>query len=371
MIAAKPNKTNKRIAQIVLTLLLCMPGVGLKADSFTSAELLTNTLAGGLQCLDWKITGICVYLKCGIFGCKIVTKPKIEHNMPDLVFSAHQQPGDNAWLEARLAHGTVAKAGLQALMSPVSPIVDSGDMSGANSKLKGAGQAVAFNDVHAIGNPYAVLITKASMGVPFLCKSYVKPLFPYILTELDAIAWRFELIEAAAHPSSWVPGAYEIGSWPLNTWGAVYPRIGSVHQVDPPKAAAVTVQRAADIVTKTKQIPHVYVPYASDNDEEYTVGDITATTRADCEASDGFWDTLTDIPKCIQQKFTQFLPSGSEKTDWWQMISPIRTECETFGTAGEWSLGKQSDDERFAWLYWRKYECCVPSGGFLLFSVKF
>lgn len=324
MMAIQQKMINKRLVAALLSLLLCVTGTGAKADSFTSAELLAYTLAGGLQCLDWKLTGICVSLKCGITGCKIVTKPKIEHNLPDLVFSAFQQPGDNPWLEARLTHGAVAKAGLQALMSPYSPLTDSGDLSGANSKLKGAGQAVAFNDVHAVGNPHSVAITTALMGAPFLCQSRVKPLFPYMLTELDAIAWRFEEIEAGAHPASWIPGMREIGNWPLNTWGSIFPRVGSLHQVDPPKAAAVAVQRAADIVTQKKQLPHVYVPYPSE---------------------------------------------GNEETDWWQMISPVRTECEHFGAGGEWSLGKQSDDERFAWLYWRQYECCVPSGGILLFSI--
>ena len=85
----KTPKSRRRLVAATVMLALSVPGINsVKAGSFTSAELLTYTLAGGLQCLNWKITGICVYLKCGIFGCKIVTKPKIEPNMPDLVFSA-------------------------------------------------------------------------------------------------------------------------------------------------------------------------------------------------------------------------------------------------------------------------------------------
>ncbi len=369
MSTAKLKNMNKRLASTCLALLLSTSSMTVKAGSFTSLDLLAHTIAGGLQCLNWRIVGLCVSLKCGLFGCKVVTVPKIKHNLPDLVFSAFQQPGDNPWVEARLLHGTVAKAGLQALMSPYSPITDSGDLSSANSHLQGATINVAFNDVHAIGNPHASIITRAKMGVSFLCRSSVKPMFPYILTELDAIAWRFELIEAAAHPASYIPGLREIGNWPANTWGSVFPRIGSLQQVDPPKAAAVAVQRAADIVTQVNQVPHVYVPYASDEQETVLVGDITATTQEACEGSGGEWDTTTTLPKCLQQQSAQWLPEGNEKTDWWQMISPIRTQCEHFGAAGEWSSGKQSDDERFAWIYWREYECCMPTGGIFLFSI--
>jgi len=361
------RKMHRRLSLACLSLLLCFSSV--RAGSFTSLDVFAASVAGGRQCLNWCVVGLCVYVKCGLFGCKVKTTPKIRHNLPDLVFSAFQQPGDNPWIEARALHGAVAKAGLQALMSPYSPLSDSGDLSSANSHQQGASLNVAFNDVHAIGNPHASFFSRADFGVRFLCQSRVKPLFPYMLTELDAVAWRFELIEAGLHPASFVPGQREIGNWPLNTWGSVYPRIGSLIQADPPKAAAVAVQRAANIVTQTKQVPHVYVPYASNDREDLLRGDLTATTQEVCEESGGFWDTLPDVPRCLQQQSAQWLPAGNEKTDWWQMISPTRSQCEHFGAPGEWSADKQSDDERFAWNYWREYQCCVPTAGSYLFSI--
>ena len=70
-----------------------------RADSFTSAEVVEATTA--VDCLDWKIVGVCLKLKCGIFGCRIKARPWVEHRIPDLVVSAYNEPGENPWVEGR------------------------------------------------------------------------------------------------------------------------------------------------------------------------------------------------------------------------------------------------------------------------------
>ena len=54
-------------------------------------------------------------------------------------------------------------------------------------------------------------------------------------------------------------GLKEIGNWPLNTWGNVFPRTGMALQQEEPKAGAILAQRAGEITTRSAQ-PHVYVP---------------------------------------------------------------------------------------------------------------
>jgi integrating conjugative element protein (TIGR03756 family) len=61
------------------------------------------------------------------------------------------------------------------------------------------------------------------------------------------------------YPASFIPGLREIGAWPLQTWGGVYPRTGWTVQAEEPKAAAINAQRAGDIVTRTVQT-HLYLP---------------------------------------------------------------------------------------------------------------
>jgi hypothetical protein len=71
---------------------------------------------------------------------------------------------------------------------------------------------------------------------------------------MTGIALPLEMFYAA----SLIPGLREIGNWPLQTWGGVYPRTGWTTQAEEPKAAAVNAQRAGDIVTRDNQ-PHIYM----------------------------------------------------------------------------------------------------------------
>jgi integrating conjugative element protein (TIGR03756 family) len=125
-----------------------------------------------------------------------------------------------------------------------------------------------------------------------------------------------------AYPQALVPGLREIGNWPLNTWGSVYPRSGWLLQPDQPKAAAVAAQRVGDIVTRGAE-PHVYWEVASGGVFE----------------SD---NKLVWRPQSLEER--------NDKTGDWQMLSPVMgTGCETFGandtaSIGGWSGGKLAAD---------------------------
>ena len=47
----------------------------------------------------------------------------------------------------------------------------------------------------------------------------------HFMSGLDALSWRQECPEIF-YPASLLPGLREIGTWPLQTWGGVYPRTG-------------------------------------------------------------------------------------------------------------------------------------------------
>ncbi|WP_181943746.1 TraU family protein, partial [Klebsiella pneumoniae] len=91
----------------------------------------------------------------------------------------------------------------------------------------------------------------------YSCKGAATAWQPYFLSNLDALMWRTGLPESV-YPEALTPGRREIGATTAgNMWGNVYPRSGFVTQTDDYKAAAVTAQRAADIITRPGQI-HVY-----------------------------------------------------------------------------------------------------------------
>lgn len=201
------------------------------------------------------------------------------------------------------------------------------------------------------------------------CPSQARPFLPYYLSELDVIGWRMGIPDRFA-PESLIPGATAIGNWPLNTWGSVYPRTGFVTQTDPTKAAAVAAQRAIDITT-SPAAPHVYIPFGYSGEREVTFGQ-RGLDQTECLLGGGRWEIDGENDgNCHPRRSVQWLPASNAATDVWQMVSPVTGQCDHFGSADpSWSHGKQSTDHRYAWNYWRQYQCCLEGPGAFLYSIS-
>ncbi|EGH15327.1 hypothetical protein PSYMP_29053, partial [Pseudomonas amygdali pv. morsprunorum str. M302280] len=63
----------------------------------TSATLAASTLSP--DCLEYKVVGICYWLLCTPFGCKVKTSTKVRHFVPDAVVSSYSNTGENPWVE--------------------------------------------------------------------------------------------------------------------------------------------------------------------------------------------------------------------------------------------------------------------------------
>jgi integrating conjugative element protein (TIGR03756 family) len=142
------------------------------------------------------------------------------------------------------------------------------------------------------------------------------------------------------YPASLIPGLREIGSWPMQTWGGVYPRTGWTTQAEEPKAAAINAQRAGDIVTRQGQ-PHIYVPISGGSSSGQRV-----------------WPPGP-------------LVEGDPDTGVWQMLLPrVESTCKVFGTNDlasliGWGGGRVDPQGGYAWNLWRPYSCCQGRGIFL------
>jgi integrating conjugative element protein (TIGR03756 family) len=122
-------------------------------------------------------------------------------------------------------------------------------------------------------------------------------------------------------------------------FGSIYPRTGwSVHAEDP-KSAALTAQRAADLVTGDRRAARVYQPVGTD-------------------CGNRCW-----APPPVKE--------NDSSTHRWQMLTPVKqsNEWEIFGQRSGWAHGKYHGSERYAWNLWRPYSCCAPQGAYL-FSVN-
>ena len=327
-----------------LALAFCLASFAAQADTVVNVGTITaNTAAALPSCLRPMPVGVCLWLACSLDDCQVYATVKIGHRNPDLVVSAANGLGNNPWTEANLAYAPIEAAGASIAVSASGGTligglggVETGSNS-APSKNQGYGRKsnVSYREAQAVGHPWAGGL---------YCPSSATFFKPYYLSGLDAVGWRWQLPELV-YPQAWVPGLREIGAWPANTWGPVYPRSGWVAQAEEPKAAAVAAQRAADIVTRSGQ-PHLYQYLESG-------GVSVGVNRAGNVM-------LTWEPAALLE--------GNDKTGDWQMLAPnFGIQCGAFGTNDTlavtgWGGGNLATDGNYAWALWRPYACCEVKG---------
>lgn len=314
-----------------------------RAGSITTAEIVSKTTDAAFSCMQWMPIGICFWLRCSIYDCDVETSLKVGHYNPDLVVSSYNELGGNPWEEIRSVLGSAQKSAAAGLLGALMPVPI--DVESAGNRTEGTTanrdhKNLIFREVDAIGHPLGSLSGIVS-GTGMLCETETTSFVPYFQSSLDALSWRMAVPEMF-YPASFIPGLREIGNWPLQTWGGVYPRTGWTTQAEEPKAAAITAQRAGDIVTRTGQ-PHIYLPIT--------------------ELSSGqkVWS-----PGPLMEK--------DRSTGIWQMLVPVtETSCDVFGandlaTATGWGGGKVDEEGDYVWNLWRPYKCCEQKGVFL-FSI--
>ena len=309
---------------------------GTQAASLSTAEIVAQTSNATFACMQWQPVGLCFWLECDLLSCTVNSSLKVGHYNPDLVVSAYNQLGGNPWLEIRATLGAAQRAAAQGLLGHLLPVpVDSAGnrTEGTHNRLDH--RNLLFRETDAIGHPLSLLPDVAGAGGLF-CPSQATPFVPYFQSGLDALAWRLEVPEML-YPASLIPGLREVGHWPLQTWGGLYPRTGWTTQSEEPKGAAINAQRAGDIVSRSGQ-PHIYLPLQ---------GPYTAHMQV--------WPPGP-------------LVEGNARTGTWQMLAPrAENSCAVFGTNDlfsvvGWGGGRVDPGGDYAWTLWRPYQCCQREG---------
>ena len=391
MLSLIKNKLSKFV--VIGLFLLQSQSVWGAQTTLSTSQIVSQTLSA-MSCLQYQVVGICFWLRCTISGCSVETSIKVGHYNPDVVVSSYPNVNSPPWQETMAYTGAaLSNSSLFTILGSVNqtqnfvdltgdgdygwetetncnqgshgnpdfdsltylssdcnftiPVMTGGassfpyelqggvDTNGANGGPK-QHVATKYMETDAIGNP-AILAMSFLSGTGYVCPSAAIPLYPYFLSVEDAVNWRFASLEMF-YPASLVPGMREIGYFPLNTWGAVYPRTGFTTQNEHPKSAAITAQRVGDIVTRSMQ-PHAYRPIGTD-----------------CDGND---------MKC-------FPPPPLEETDEdtgkWQMLKPIaQSSCEVFGqndtlSVNSWANYKEDEHGDYTWNLWRPYSCCEREG---------
>ncbi len=280
------------------------------AWALTTASIVPSVMSP--TCMDYRVVGVCYWLFCTTFGCKVKTSAKVGHYVPDAVVSSYSSTGQNPWLEVR------------SLSAPITGAQSGG--IGVNGNAHENNLAV-FKNVDVIGHPGSEVFSSFASGSGYVCAGAGKAYVPNMLSTLDTLAWRHGIPESV-FPQSLTPGLREVGSrLSANLWGSVYPRSGFLHQTDDYKASAVAAQRAGDVVTRIGQV-HVYQPLQA-------------------MPSPGYWPAGE-------------LREGEIRTGKWQQLSPVTNpSCSVFP---ESMSVMQSQDGGYAWALWRPYSCCKREG---------
>ncbi len=335
-----PPKMTLRGHALLLIMMLLLPVAGF-TGTITTPQIIARTTTAAFSCMQWMPIGLCFWLRCSISGCRVRTSIKIGHYNPDLVVSAYNELGGNPWAEIRVTLGLAQKAAAGGSLGALLPVPIDSAGNRTESASRRDHKNLIYRETDAIGHPLASLSGIGAAG-GLVCPSQSAPLFPYFQSGLDALSWRQEVPEIF-YPASFIPGLRELGTWPLQTWGGVYPRTGWTTQSDEPKAAALNAQRAGDIVTRVGQ-PHVYVP---------VIG------------SPGSGKVWPPGP----------LVERDGTTGTWQMLSPKpESSCNVFGTNDllsltAWGGGRVDNGGDYVWNLWRPYKCCGSRGPWFLFDI--
>lgn len=307
------------------------------AAGITTTEVITRTFAAAASCSNWKVSGVCFWLKCPCgYSCCVKTSVRISHYRPDVVVSTYHEASLHPWAD----YGAlVADASTSIATSLLGQLIDS---AGTRTRGDRRDRNKMFRDGDAIGFP----LSSGFMGLA--CPSATTPFYPYFSSGVDAFVWRGMLPIEILYPQSWIPGMREVGTWPANTWGNLYPRDGNLTQQHMVKNAAVLSQRIGDIATRSGE-PHIYTQIPTGG-----VKDI-----------DSYRVWLPSSP----------LKEMDPKTGLWQMISPnADVSCTVFGTNDtlsltSWGDGKTDTNEGYAFNLWREYSCCKKNGTAFLWAI--
>ncbi len=295
---------------------------------------LTQAMVQGLpSCSHYKIVGRCFWLQCSAYECHINSTWKLDHYLPDSVITVFRQKGTNPWIYANnIIDPEAYLVAKKIVHSKYDTEIGAGNVS-VNSQHDIDNH---FKEVDVIGNPAANILSHYNLFLPVQTIPYL----PYFSSLLDAFSWRSGELESF-YPGTLIPGIHEVGSFPFNDWGNIYPRTGFLDQPSDAKNAAVIAQRAADIVTKNAE-PHVYQP-------------LSRVCGSHCEI------------KATEEnnKDTQF-----------QMVYPTpEAQCNVFGSNDTFDPTPWHGDDvtkgngNYIWFMWRHYRGCIQGMGEYIYSI--
>ncbi len=299
----------------------------------TTAEILERTSESAADCLEYKVVGICVFVKCIGPICDYDYSAKVDHYLPDLVVTAQHTRHANPWTLIREIYDPIVNAVGEGIFEALTDFeLFSGEANAAGEDVAG----IRLRETDVVGNPALYLYDQYD---DYFLKSGASAYTMHYQSTLDAFSWREPILEMF-FPSNWtslIPGVNEIGNYPSYTWGSLSLRGGFVTNPNNTKANAVVANRAAHIATSGFQ---VHLKNAA-----------TGCSNDDCTAPGA-------------------AAPGASKTKWQRLLPEPANMCTDeihTGNSPDWAKPKQHNSA--AWTVWREYRGCLPGEGAFVFAI--
>lgn len=312
------------------------------AGVINTAQVTTYTMNAALSCLSWQLHGICIWMTCATFVCTFDVSTKVSNFLPEATFQVYGKGDDVPWTETETINDAVQGSSDSSWVKTLISVVEGFSLAGID--MEGGMGAEAHTDHHknnqfrivdAYGNPAQPAVealADASFGL--ICSNDVTPMFPYFISNLDSVAWRWSIPEAFYPQSFGGFVIYNLGSL-TNNYGGFYPRTGFMIQADQFKSSVLSAFRSAHVITRGSQ-PHVYV-------------------RLPRKTGAGRWP-----PPDLQK-------SGGD-SGMWQMLYPdVESSCMNFPYGATVGTSKRDSRTQYVWNFWRRHKCCERRGSSLIF----
>jgi integrating conjugative element protein (TIGR03756 family) len=369
--------SGSRLGSWLAGLLLLMSAADAAAFKFEKrnnqtdeGDLIKSAPCG--NCLDWKIVGICHWLRVSLFSVSYEWSLKVQHHIPDYIVNVYSDNPSfkgkffdvSSWIKELFgkdfdgAHGTLRPRNASTKHAAITP---EGDVN----------HHIDFKKADIIVNPAILVFNQLLQPTGFFCSSNEKvPYQPMFVSDISP-AWNnvsnpwIALVDISGSVD---PDVKETWKTPLQLfsrspeqWGAIYPRTGYSTLPSDAQAALLAAHRASDIVIN-RTLPHIAVkaPSGACAERCYSQGplELDNDTIKYQMIAPRTEDWAAPLPRNGSWANADFVNSNGSKN-----IAGTLREIKTGGPSFETN---ESLSESWAWVMWRQYTCCKKNGNISL-----
>ena len=267
------------------------------------------------DCFDWSLIGFCVWLDIEILPPSVTVKTTalVKNFLPDFVVAAYSNQTPFPEM------GGIVERENGAILTEKMDWHNDANQIDTN---------LDFKHVDIITNPAIPIYNAIGQSFEWSCQSGEKiPYFPHFISDKDP-AWDHFIIEHL-YPQA-ILGFPRMSRLP-DYWGPIYPRTGWTSLPHDAMSALVAAERASEIVTGGLS-GHLFIPPGTDCGEKCWPPDPVKLDE---------WEN----------RFQQIYPPEHVDDD----AAPLPRNAT-------WINGREYGNQKYAWVLWRRYECCKKDG---------